>query len=168
MANQLRKPQNASPVPNRPVDLDRLDREILAVLAHDGRATYQEVSQQVRLSANAVADRIRRLRAQGVIRGYRADLDLARTGRTLTALSDVNLRDGVEHRGFEASLEQLPQVAGAVHVTGEYDYQLRILCTGTEELEAVVETLKQDHGVRELRSRIVLREVELDPTRALA
>lgn len=160
MPNMQRNPQNVS--------LDRLDREILAVLARDGRATYQEVSHEVRLSANAVADRIRRLRTQGLIRGYRADLDLARIGRTLAALTDVNLRDGVDNREFEASLQRLPQIAGAAHVTGEYDYQLRILCTGTDELEAVVETLKRDHGVRALRSRIVLREVELDPTRALS
>jgi Lrp/AsnC family transcriptional regulator, leucine-responsive regulatory protein len=149
-------------------DLDRLDREILAVLVPDGRATYLEVARRVRLSANAVADRIRRLRADGVIRGYRTELDLAALGRTLIALTDVRLREGTEGRAFEAGLATLPQIQWAAHTTGEYDYQLRVACVDTAELEEVVETLKRAHGVRELRSRIVLREVELDPVRSLA
>lgn len=148
--------------------LDRLDREILAVLVPDGRATYLEVARKVRLSANAVADRVRRLRTRGVIRGYRAEVDLAALGRTLIALTDVRLREGTDGRGFEAGLASLPQVQWAAHTTGEYDYQLRVACVDPAELEEVVETLKREHGVRELRSRIVLREVALDPTRCLA
>ncbi|MEU6171550.1 Lrp/AsnC family transcriptional regulator [Streptantibioticus parmotrematis] len=160
MADPPRKTRSA---PNAVVALDRIDRQILSVLVRDGRATYLDVARQVRLSANAVADRVRRMRSQGVIRGYRADLDLAVTGRALVALTDVRLRDGVEGRGFEAGLAGLPQIVWAAHTTGEYDYQLRVACTGTAELEQVVETLKRDHGVRELRSRIVLREIDLDP-----
>ncbi|MEU1626154.1 Lrp/AsnC family transcriptional regulator [Streptomyces sp. NPDC020096] len=147
--------------------LDRLDREILAVLVRDGRATYLEVARRVRLSANAAADRIRRMRADGVIRGYHAELDRTALGATLSALTDVRLREGVDGRGFESSLSALPQIAAAAHTTGEYDYQLRIVCADPAELEAVVEQLKRDHGVRELRSRLVLREVEMDPTRFL-
>ncbi|MDF3292031.1 Lrp/AsnC family transcriptional regulator [Streptomyces silvisoli] len=147
--------------------LDRLDREILAVLVRDGRATYLEVARRVRLSANAVADRVRRMRADGVIRGYRADLDRTAMGATLCALTDVRLREGVDGRGFETGLSALPQIAAAAHTTGEYDYQLRVVCADPPELESVVERLKKDHGVRELRSRLILREVELDPTRFL-
>ena len=110
---------------------------------------------------------MRRLRARGVIRGYRADLDAAAVGRTLVALTDVRLRDGTDGRGFEAGLAALPAVQWAAHTTGEYDYQLRLACLDTSELEEVVEELKRAHGVRELRSRIVLREVALDPTRLL-
>ncbi|MCQ4044032.1 Lrp/AsnC ligand binding domain-containing protein [Streptantibioticus rubrisoli] len=64
-----------------------------------------------------------------------------------------------------ASLSALPRIAAAAHTTGEYDYQLRVVCADPSELEAVVQRLKEDHGVREPRSRLILREVELDPTR---
>ncbi len=163
MADRARKTQD----PSESDRLDRLDREILAVLVPEGRSTYLEVARQVRLSANAVADRVRRLRSRGVIRGYRTDLDLAALGRGLVALTDVRLREGTEGRDFEAGLATLAAVQWAVHTTGEYDYQLRVACVDTAELEEVVETLKRDHGARELRSRIVLREVALDPIRCL-
>ncbi len=163
MNDEPRKTRNTA----EPERLDRLDREILAVLLDDGRATYLDVARRVRLSANAVADRVRRMRAHGVIRGYRAELDPAALGRTLVALTDVRLRDGTDGRTFESGLATLPAVRWAAHTTGEYDYQLRLACTGTAELEEVVETLKRDHGVRELRSRLVLREVPFDPARGL-
>lgn len=148
-------------------NLDQVDRDILAALLGDGRMTYQELGREVRLSPNAVAERVRRLRNTGVLIGYRAELDLTRLGRTLIALSDVRLREGTLDSEFQRGLRRVPQILAAVHTTGEYDYQLRIACADTADLEAVVEVLKRDHQVREVRSRIVLREVDLGPGRLL-
>lgn len=147
--------------------MDDIDRSLLEALVRDGRMTYQELARAVRLSANAVAERIRRLRHTGLLRGYHAELDLRVLGRTLVALTDVRLRDDVSGRDFEQSLHAVPQVVSAAHTTGEYDYQLRIACTDPAELEQVAEVLKRGHGARQLRSRVILSEVELDPSRLL-
>ena len=147
--------------------VDTVDREILAVLLHDGRITYQELGRAVRLSANAVADRVRRLRKSGVLRGYRADLDFASLGRPLVLVTDVRLRDGVTGAQFERGLRDFPQIFSAAHVTGEYDYQLRMACADTAEFEELIERLKREHGARELRSRLVLRQIPLDPAGVL-
>ncbi|WP_042377223.1 Lrp/AsnC family transcriptional regulator [Streptacidiphilus melanogenes] len=147
--------------------MDRIDRELLTLLLHDGRATYQELGRQVRLSANTVADRVRRLQTDGVIRGYRAELNLESFGRAMQLLSDVRLREGVDRRGFEEQLGAVPQVVGAMRVTGEYDYQLHLACTDTREFETVIDRLKAELGVRELRSRLVLHEVPLGLERAI-
>ncbi|MFI5555350.1 Lrp/AsnC family transcriptional regulator [Streptomyces sp. NPDC051738] len=147
--------------------MDRIDRQILTILLADGRATYQELGRQVRLSANTVADRVRRLQASGIVRGYRAELNLAAFGRGLELLSDVRLREGVDRQAFEAQLHQVPQVVGAMRLTGDYDYQLRMACTDAREFEMVIDRLKADHGVRELRSRLLLHEVPLGPDRVL-
>lgn len=147
--------------------MDRIDRQILTILLADGRATYQELGRQVRLSANTVADRVRRLQASGIVRGYRAELNLAAFGRGLELLSDVRLREGVDRQAFEAQLHQVPQVVGAMRLTGDYDYQLRMACTDAREFETVIDRLKADHGVRELRSRLLLHEVLLGPDRVL-
>ncbi|MFJ5262556.1 Lrp/AsnC family transcriptional regulator [Streptomyces sp. NPDC088387] len=147
--------------------MDRIDRQLLTILLADGRATYQELGRQVQLSANTVADRVRRLQASGVVRGYRADLNLAAFGRGLELLSDVRLREGVDRTAFETELHQVPQVVGAMRLTGDYDYQLRMACTDAREFETVIDRLKADFGVRELRSRLLLHEVPLGPDRAL-
>lgn len=147
--------------------MDRIDRQILTILLADGRATYQELGRQVRLSANTVADRVRRLQTSGVVRGYRADLNLAAFGRGLELLSDVRLREGVDRKAFEAQLHEVPQVVGAMRLTGDYDYQLRMACTDAREFETVIDRLKAEFGVRELRSRLLLHEVPLGPDRVL-
>lgn len=69
--------------------LDALDRRLLAELQADARLSYNELSRRVSLSAPAVAERVRRLEADGVIGGYHAHVDLARAGLPITALVQV-------------------------------------------------------------------------------
>jgi len=148
--------------------MDRIDREILTRLLREGRATYQELGREVRLSANTVADRVRRLQKSGVVRGYHADLNLEALGRGMVLISDIRLREGVDRRAFEASLRDVPQAIGAMRLTGEYDYQLRVACADVREFESVIDHLKADLGVREARSRLLLREVPLSLDRILS
>ena len=82
-------------------------------------------------------------------------------------VSDVRLREGWDRSEFERGLERVPQVVSGSRLTGEYDFQLRIACLDPAEFETVVDTLKRDHGVRELRSRLVLHELDLDMGRLL-
>ena len=60
--------------------MDAIDRSLLRLLIDDARTTYHDLGVAVRLSANTVSDRVRRLRASGVLRGYRAELDPAALG----------------------------------------------------------------------------------------
>lgn len=66
--------------------MDAVDRLIIAELQADARLSYNELSRRVRLSAPAVAERVRRLEAEGVISGYHAHVDPARAGLGVTAL----------------------------------------------------------------------------------
>jgi Lrp/AsnC family leucine-responsive transcriptional regulator len=147
--------------------VDAIDRALITLLLHDARASYQELGRAVRLSANTVADRVRRLRASGVLRGYHAEVDLTTLGRGLTLLSDVRLRETMDRREFERDLLAVPQVIAAMRLTGEYDYQLRVVCADAAEFEVIIDRLKRDHGVRELRSRLLLHEIQLGVERLL-
>ncbi|MGW4485577.1 Lrp/AsnC family transcriptional regulator [Amycolatopsis sp. NPDC004368] len=147
--------------------MDAIDRALVRLLDQDARITYNELSKQVRLSANTVADRVRRLRADGVIRGFRAELDPAALGRGLTMVSDIRLRADVDRTAFEQGLADIPQVVSGARMTGEYDYQLRLACLDPAEFETVVDRLKREHGVRELRSRLVLHDIAVTVTNLL-
>ena len=144
-------------------NLDRLDRHILEHLVRDGRATYQELSREVRLSASSVAERVRQLRSSGVIRGYRAEVDASALGRPLTMVSEVRLRESTVRRDFAASLSAIPQIVAGSRLTGDYDYELRLACRDAEEFESIVDRLRADHGVVAIRSRMVLHDLEIDP-----
>lgn len=66
--------------------MDKVDSRILEELQTDARLSFNELSRRVRLSAPAVAERVRRLEATGVITGYHARVDLGRVGRPVQAV----------------------------------------------------------------------------------
>jgi Lrp/AsnC family transcriptional regulator, leucine-responsive regulatory protein len=68
------------------VGVDRVDRRILEELQADARLSFNEISRRVRLSAPAVAERVRRLETTGVITGYHARVDPSRVGRPVEAV----------------------------------------------------------------------------------
>lgn len=147
--------------------MDSIDRQIIALLLDDARLTYQELGRAVRLSANTTADRVRRLRSSGVLSGYHAALDYQAIGRPLHLISDIRLREGTENATFQENLATIPQITEACRMTGEYDYQIRVYCTDTDEFERIVDTLKRDHNVREVRSRLVLHAIPMAGARIL-
>jgi Lrp/AsnC family transcriptional regulator, leucine-responsive regulatory protein len=137
--------------------MDATDREILGELTRNGRISYRDLGAAVGLSANAAADRVRRLRAEGVITGFTATVDLGATGRRLVALIDVGLAAAGTNGEFEEAMARLEPVMDAVHVTGRFDYQLRVACRDTAELDRLLRLLKRECGVTETETRVVLR-----------
>jgi Lrp/AsnC family leucine-responsive transcriptional regulator len=140
--------------------MDKIDHAILSRLAHHGRATYRELADAVHLSPNAVAERFRRLVANGTIRHIRASLDPAAFGRTIEAVIEVKLNPDRPATEFEALLRHLTQVVSATLMTGTFDYAVRVACVDRDDLVSVTEALRRQ-GVRETYTRLVLREVRL-------
>ncbi len=137
--------------------MDATDREILGELMRDGRISFRDLGAAVGLSANAVADRVRRLRRDGIITGFTATVDPAAAGRTLGALIDVRLAASGTNEEFETQTAKLETVTDAVHVSGRFDYQLRVACRDTAELDRLLRHLKREGGVNETDTRVVLR-----------
>ncbi len=111
--------------------LDPIDSEILRLLREDGRLSWRDLGAAVGLSANAAADRVRRLRQAGVITGFVALVDPASGGRQLEALVGVTLRRGVDSDAFAVAASRLDAVVEVLHLSGAPDYQLRVACRDT-------------------------------------
>lgn len=108
--------------------LDAADRSIVQQLRTNGRATMAELAAATGLSASACSRRLRRLEDTQVIRGYRAIVDPKAEGRGLTAFVAVRLvRHQREHiRRFQDSARKVPEIVECHHVTGSFDYLLRV------------------------------------------
>jgi Lrp/AsnC family leucine-responsive transcriptional regulator len=137
--------------------MDAIDSEILRMLREDGRLSWRDLGAAVGLSANAAADRVRRLREDGVIIGFAAIVDPAAGGRTLAALVGCTLLPGTDSDRFAATVVRLEQVTEVLHLTGRPDYQLRVACRDTAELDALLRTLRLRYGVADTETTIVLR-----------
>jgi Lrp/AsnC family leucine-responsive transcriptional regulator len=140
------------------VALDAIDREILKTLAGDGRLSYTELANTVHLSANAVAERVRRLERSGVIAGYHAEIDRAALGLRLHAYIDVKLRADVPAERFEAAAEAIAGIDALTLTTGAFDYTLRVACRDQADLVRLVEALRAAVPIAETYSRLILRE----------
>lgn len=139
--------------------MDTIDREIVKALRADGRMSFRDLGEAVGLSANAVAERVRRLLASGTIRRFTAEINPAAHGMRLSAFVDLRLAPNTVADDFENGLRAVSGVVSAVLTTGRFDYTLRVAVAGEAELVTLVETLRA-RGAAETYSRIVLRERE--------
>ena len=147
----------ATPSSNR--RLDPVDERILRLLVRNARATWREVGDEVGLSANAVAQRVRRLEADGWVRGYTALLDPVLDGQAAAALVLLRVATDVDAPRLEEGMTALPAVTEVLDLSGPWDYQVRVRFSGQSELYDVVNALRVLPGVVGMETRTVLREV---------
>ena len=141
--------------------MDKIDREIIRALEIDGRCSFTDLGAAVHLSANATAERVRRLLESGAIVGIHAVVDPAALGCTIEAQIDVKLRPTTSADAFERAIRDVPQVSTATLVTGSFDYALRVACSDRADLAELTETIRNKAGAQETYSRIILREVKV-------
>ncbi len=143
--------------------LDELDRRILIELQRDARLANAELARRLSLSPPAVHARIRRLEEQGYVRGYVALLDRERLGFDMLCFIQISLQlhqiEQVNH--FRTTIQQIPEVLECHHVTGEYDYLLKIAVRNRQELERLVmEKLTPIPGVARIHTSLVFSEIK--------
>ncbi|MBA2779988.1 Lrp/AsnC family transcriptional regulator [Billgrantia kenyensis] len=135
----------------RNLKLDRIDRMLLEALQQDARLTTAELAELVNLSPSPCARRIRRLEQAGVITRYRAELDKALLGLTLTLFVQVRLK---HHRQdqiaeFEDTVRSMPEVIQCHSVSGHFDYLLQVIAADIHGFE---QWLRQLHQLKEVSS----------------
>ena len=149
------------------IELDVIDRRILRVLQANGRATYDQLAAEVQLSASAALRRVKRLEEAGVIAGYAAVVPPARVGLGLTAFISVRLEKHIEtHKRnpmdlFKASVQVWPEVVECVALTGETDYQLRVVVEDMGHYSRfIMDTLLKHPSVEDCKTSFVMESVK--------
>ncbi len=129
---------------SRSFELDDLDWRLLDALQADARLSYNALSKRVHLSPPAVAERVRRLEAAGVISGYRATVDPATAGQPLLAF--IQLRCSLGHCLLKTSTaETYPEVTEIHKLSGEHCTMLKVRAASLAHLEGVIERIGE-HG----------------------
>ena len=116
-------------------EFDHFDSSILALLQQDARISMAELGRSVHLSQPAVTERVRKLEISGVIKGYRAEVDLSRLGYGIRAIIRVARADFAR---VVKLIEQTPEVIKALNVTGEDSWVLEIAVIDVAHLDVVV------------------------------
>ncbi|MFB0872100.1 MULTISPECIES: Lrp/AsnC family transcriptional regulator [unclassified Sphingobium] len=143
------------------MNIDELDRRMLIELQGDGRMTNQQLSERVGLSPSPCLRRLKNLEGN-VIKGYVALVDPASVGLGVTGFVRVRLdrqNDGYLAE-FEQAVARFPEVMECYLMTGDADYQLRVVVRDLAAFENFLrQKLTKLVGVAQLTTSFALRPV---------
>jgi Lrp/AsnC family transcriptional regulator, leucine-responsive regulatory protein len=138
--------------------LDRTDRALLLALSRHGRRPAADLAKELGLSRQAVTERIRELEREGVIRGYRADVDPAALGLGVRAQVRITLDGKVpgKEKDVLRRLTTSPLVRSVYRVSGEDCFVAEVICRRIEDVNALLLDLKSTRVLQSSRTAFVL------------
>jgi Lrp/AsnC family transcriptional regulator, leucine-responsive regulatory protein len=143
------EPKNLSP-------LDAIDLKILYILQNSGRSRLADIAEEVDLSAPAVMERVKKLEATGVIKGYQAIVDGKKVGKDITAFIGVSIGNQRDIDRFAAHMMRYHDVLECHHVTGDETFILKVKSANTSSLEKLLGEIRSVEGVTRTLTKVVL------------
>jgi Lrp/AsnC family transcriptional regulator, leucine-responsive regulatory protein len=140
-----------------PVDpkIDPMDARIMDILQRDGRRSYAEIGAEVGMSGPSAHERVKKLEARGILRGYAAQVDPAAVGLGVLAFMWVTQAPGSIADDITDAFAQIPEVEACHRIAGEGDYLLKIRASDTADLERIVRRVQTTRHVYRTETDIV-------------
>jgi Lrp/AsnC family leucine-responsive transcriptional regulator len=136
--------------------LDQIDLKIISILQNDGRRRLADIADDVDLSAPAVMERVKKLEASGVIRGYQALVDGKKVGKDITAFIGVSIGNQRDMEKFASQMMRYCDVLECHHVTGDESFVLKVKSANTAALEKLLGEIRSVEGVTRTVTKVVL------------
>jgi len=142
---------------------DIIDKNIIRLLQEDSKQTNKELSNKLNLSVTAVYERIKKLENHGVVSKYVALIDKNKIDKSFVAFCHVKL---IQHTQdyvvkFEKEVTNLPEVLECYHISGDYDYLLKVIGKDMEAFrEFMVNRLTKINHIGSTHSMFVINEVK--------
>ncbi|MEM6914743.1 MAG: Lrp/AsnC family transcriptional regulator [Pseudomonadota bacterium] len=146
--------------------LDQIDRKILHHLQHNARITNAELAEKVGLSPTPCLRRLRRLETEGIVKGYRTEVNREEVGLPVTVVILVKLEKEDEEslREFEETVKAKPEIMECLLVTGKFDYYLKAVLPTLGSYEPFLsDSLLKTENIATIESSFMLREVTKRP-----
>ena len=140
------------------MNLDTIDVKILEIMQQNARVSISDLSKQVNLSLSAVSERLKKLEASNIIEQYTTIIASSAMERELSVLMLVSLENtGVSQvKELQLFVENEDEILECHHITGEYDYALKIATKNTASLEKLMSAIKSITGVRHCQTNVIL------------
>ncbi|MGH1563139.1 Lrp/AsnC family transcriptional regulator [Mumia sp. DW29H23] len=135
--------------------MEETDAQIVRLLSADGRMSFTDLGRATGLSTSAIHQRVKRLEARGVVRGYQAQLDHDAIGLGLTAFISIRPIDPSQPDDSPERLRHLDAIEACYSVAGEESYVLKVRVPSTGALEGLLAEIRAAANVS-TRSTIVL------------
>lgn len=143
--------------------MDAIDKAILSTLQTEGNISIVDLAKRIALSTPATHARLQRLKAQGYIDGYAALVNRERVGFDLMCFVHISLAAHTTEQveKIRKAIAQMPEVLECYHITGEYDYILKVALRNRKDLERfLLDRLTPIPGMARIHTSLVLNEVK--------
>ncbi len=151
--------KNMHPEKHEILEIDNLDRQILAILMDDALVPYTEIAKKLIVSAGTIHVRMKKLEDAGIVKRSVLMVDHTKLGYDLTAFLGVYLFKGSVYKQVITQLESIPEVVEAYYTTGQYSIFLKIVCKNTNHLREVLnEKIQAIDGIERTETLISLEE----------
>ena len=142
---------------------DSIDKKLLQLLQEDSKRTNKELSNLLNLSVTAVYERIKKLEREGVIARYVALIQKEKVNKAFVAFCHIKLVQHTQEHvmQFEKEVADLVEVLECYHISGDYDYLLKVIVTNMEDFrEFMVKKLTSISHIGSTHSMFVINEVK--------
>nr|WP_315196984.1 Lrp/AsnC family transcriptional regulator [uncultured Flavobacterium sp.] len=145
--------------------MDAIDKKILMLLQQDAKQNTKEIAEKVGLSVSPTFERIKKLEQKQYIKNYVALLDASKIGKAISVYCQVTLavhsRELIDD--FKQHILVLPEVCGCFHVSGNYDFLLKVAVNDMNEYQKfVIDKLSVIKGISNVQSSFVMEEIKND------
>jgi DNA-binding Lrp family transcriptional regulator len=143
-------------------ELDAIDRALLLELQNDARQTNKALADKVGVAPSTCLERVRELRARGVITGFKATVEPAAVGRPMEAIMSIQ-QASAQRQATENLLEHasaLPETVRVMALTGTTDFIVHVAVRDMDHLRDLVWSLIERREVGRIQSSLVLAKVE--------
>jgi DNA-binding Lrp family transcriptional regulator len=141
------------------MQLDGLDRKLISELIKDGRASQRQLAKLLDVSQGTITNRLSKLHAEGIIRGYSIDIDPEKVGWDMTVMVALRIEKGMMIN-VQQSIAADSRVIAVYDVTGEYDSMVIARVTGREDLNDLTKNVLSIEGISRSFTHVVLNTVK--------
>lgn len=134
--------------------IDKLDKQILSMIAEDARVPFLEVARVCNVSGAAIHQRIQKLLSAGVIKGSKFIVDPEKIGYETCAFIGLNLKNPENFDQVVAELKKIPEVVECHYTTGDFDIFIKIYALNNHHLLNIIHDKLQPLGLSRSESII--------------
>ncbi|MEZ4983591.1 MAG: Lrp/AsnC ligand binding domain-containing protein [Saprospiraceae bacterium] len=141
------------------IEIDDLDRKILAKLMNNAKKSYSEIGRELYVSGGTVHVRMKKMEDAGVVKGYSLSVDYEKLGYDIVSFLGIYLDKSSLYDEVAKQLEAIPEIVGAHYTTGLYNIFAKIVCRDTSHLRDVLhDKIQRINGIQRTETFISLDE----------
>lgn len=143
--------------------MDAIDKKILTLLQANAKQNTKEIAEQVGLSVSPTFERIKKLEQNNYIKKYVAILNGDKIGKSIIVYCQISLtthsRELIDN--FKTQISKLPEIIGCQHVSGNYDFLLKVAIQDMNAYQVfVIDKLSVISGIGNVQSSFVMEEIK--------